>query len=76
MIVTPESSSRFTVRSETLAEDFLLKQFMIAWRDGEASISMDVQSQNGRARLEISNQPPKMLPIKETLQSKITRLFL
>ena len=75
MIVIPTSLSHFVITPETRAEEFLLKQFVLCWRDGTAAISMDVLLEQGSTRLEISNKPPRALPVGETLQDKVKRYF-
>ena len=76
MFIVPKSNNDFQICAETEAENFLIMQFMIAWRDGHAVISMDALSEKGTMKIVITNKAPCLpAPAKEELGVTIKRYF-
>ena len=72
MIIVPEAENHFIIQAETVAEVFLLKQFISNWMNADAKILMTI----GHMKLEITNKPVLLLSSGETLEQKIKKRFL
>ncbi|MFH2232625.1 MAG: hypothetical protein ABII13_05675 [Patescibacteria group bacterium] len=76
MIVVPEAENRFVLKTETEAEEYLIRRFIMNWQEGNAELLMSTLIENRRAVLRISNAPMRLLPAgKSNLELKIKKYF-